>query len=872
MRWYQRLFRRRLTEKQIDAELRFHLEQQIADYVAAGMSPEEARRRSRLEFGGLDQVKEECRDVGAARFVETLIQDLRYGLRQLRRNPGFTAIAVITLALGIGANTAMFSVVDTVLLRALPYKNPSRLVWATERFGFNYGAAGVVSPDYLGWQEHNQVFEQIGASGGGSDANLTGAGQAERLAIRNVTTRFFPMLGVRPILGRTFLPSEGAQGRDHVALLSETLWHNHFGADPHIIGKTIHLDSVPYTVTGVMPAWLHPGTDVWTPFALNEPRFSPRSPRWAILTVIGRLKPGVGVRQAQSNLQVITQQMDRAYPPQASRFRAHERVEVIPLHQLLVQNVRTLLLILLGAVGFVLLIACANVANLQLSRGVARSKEMAIRTALGAGRARLIRQLLTEGFLLAAAGGLIGALAGLWATTILKQLIPPGLPAKINFDPRVLAFSAVIALLAVLLFGFAPAWISSRTEISEAVKEEGLRAGPRAATRLPNLISAVEIALSLILLIGAGLLARSFVSLSEVKLGFEPHGLLLATVERPNTLAAGNTGEYAGFFRNILESVRSLPGVQQAALVSQYPLGPPHNGNMLLNVQGSGQVHPPQVVLVTAISADYFGTMGIRLLKGRAFSEDDGPGAQPVLIINRRLAQILFRNRDPLGQHISLASDRAEWMEVIGVVSATRGGTLEEEPGLEMFVPYLQQPPFGMTLVVRTKSHPELLGGALRKAVQQVDKDQPVFDVVTMDEVIADAMAPRWFKLVLLGLFALLALALAAIGIYGVLSYGAAQRTHEFGIRMALGAQKRDVLRIVLGRGMGLALTGISIGIVGALGLTRFLSSLLYGVTPTDPLTLGVVSLILLGVALLACYIPARRAAKVDPMVALRHE
>ncbi|MGH9396420.1 MAG: ADOP family duplicated permease [Terriglobia bacterium] len=875
MNWIKQAFSRRRLHRDLTEEMQQHLEEKIDELVASGMPPEEARYTAQRQFGNALLLREASRDVWGFQWLETLLQDLRYGLRQLRHNPGFTAIAIITLALGIGANTAIFSVVDTVLLRPLPYKDSSRLVWATERFASMHGAAAVVSPDFIGWKEHNQVFKQIGASESGVGANLTGTGQAARVSITHVTTGFFPMLGVRPIVGRTFLPSEGKQGENHVALLSETLWRNRFGADPRILGKTIRLDDTAYTVVGVMPAALrYPSAELWTPFALDEARFSPHSPVWAILTVIARLKPGVGVRQAQSDLQVITQQMDKEYPPQAARFRAHERVEVIPLQELLVHNVRSLLLILLGAVGFILLIACANVANLQLSRGVVRGKEMAVRAALGARRARLIRQLLTEGLLLAAAGGVLGVLAGLWGTKILKQLIPSNLPSDIHLDLRILGFSAAIAVLAVLVFGLVPALIASRTEVSEALKEGGVRAGANpTAHRLRSLVSAGEIALSLILLVGAGLLARSFMRLTEVDLGFDPHGLLIATVQRPRPLTVGfDSREFTAFFQNVLERVRNLPGVKEAAVTSQYPLGPPHNGATLLNVRGVGQVHPPQVVLVTSISPDYFRVMRIRLLKGRAFGEADAAGAPPVVIMNDTLARILFRDRDPVGQHISFYDSPAVWTEVVGVVSSVRSSGLEQQPGPEIFVPYLQQPSFSMTFVLRAASDPHMLAGAVRNAVQRIDKNQPLFDVTTMDEVIANSIAPRRFKMLLLGLFALLALALAAVGIYGVIAYFCSQRTHEFGIRLALGAQRQDVLKLVIGQGLKLMLIGVGAGIIGALALTRFLSSLLYGVKATDPLTFIAVSLILAGVALLASYIPARRAMKIDPMVALRHE
>ncbi len=547
---------------------------------------------------------------------------------------------------------------------------------------------------------------------------------------------------------------------------------------------------------------------------------------------------------------------------------------MIPLHELLVQNVRSLLLILLGAVGFVLLIACGNVANLLLSRGVLRAKEMAVRAALGARRVRLIRQLLTEGLLLAAAGGALGLLAGLWGTRLLEQLIPSSLPSGIHMDLRVLAFSAGVAMLAVLVFGLVPALMASRADAGEALKEGGSRAGASpAAHRLRSLMSAGEIALSLILLVGAGLLMRSFMRLTEVELGFDPHGLLIATVQRPRPLTASfDSREYSAFFQNALERVRNLPGVKDAAVTSQYPLGPPHNGTTLLNVRGAGQVRLPQVAMVTSISPDYFRAMRIQLLKGRVFGEEDAAGAQPVVIVNAALARILFRDTDAVGQHISFYDSPTKWTKVVGVVSATRDGTLEQEPGPEIFVPYLQQPSFSMAFVLRTKSHPNMLSGAVRNAVQRIDKNQPLFDVTPMDEVIASSIAPRRFKMLLLGVFALLALALAAVGIYGVITYSCGQRAHEFGIRMALGAERRDILKLAAGQAFKVTLAGVSIGVVGALGLTRFMASLLYDVKPADPATFVGVSLVLTVVALLASYIPARRATKIDPMAALREE
>jgi len=870
---FRSLFRPGRVEGELSDELRFHIEKLAEENVAKGMTPEEARYAALRELGGLEQIKEECRDMRRVNYIENLVQDLTCGLRMLARNRGFAAVAILTLALGIGANTAIFSVVNKVLLRPLPFKDPSRLVWATERFRVVRGASTVISPDFIGWKDRNQVFEQIGAFGETVGANLTAAGEPARARVIKVTVGFFPMLGVQPIAGRGFLPSESKEAQRHVALLDEALWRSRFGSDPHIIGKNVRLDDDTFTVVGVLPANLrYPAADFWIPLALDTEEFSPRSPRWSILTVIARLKPGVDVARAQSDLQLITQQMDREYPPEAAPFRAHERVEVIPLHALLVRNVRSLLLILLGVVGFVLLIACANVANLLLSRGVLRGKEMAVRAALGARRLRLIRQSLTESSLLAAAGGVVGLLAGLSLTKILAQLIPSDLSPDIRLDLRVLAFSAAIAVLAVLVFGFVPAFIASRTNVGEALKEGGVQAGAGPAShRLRAVLAVGEIALSLILLAGAGLLTRSFLRLSQVELGFDPHGLLIATVERPWT-SSSNEQQFAAFFHDALERIRNLPGVKDAALTRRYPLRDFNNTTLMLKVRGAENFRLPQPIPITPISPDYFRVMRIRLLKGRAFGEADTGAAQGVVIVNESFARVVLKDLDPLAQQISFGPPPAPWSEVVGVVADTRDHALEQEAIPEIFVPYVQQPSFNMAFVLRTPGSPEALVAAVRKAVEGIDRNQPLSETTTMDEVIAGVVAPRRFQMLLLGLFATLALVLAAVGIYGVVSYSCSLRVHEFGIRMALGAERRDLLRTVIRKGAKLALIGVCVGLSGALLLTRFLSSMLYGVKPTDPLTLIGVSLILSAVALLASYIPARRATKVDPMVALRYE
>jgi putative ABC transport system permease protein len=801
-----------------------------------------------------------------------LWQDLRYGLRMLARNPGFGAVAIITLALGIGVNTAIFSVVDTALLRPLPYRDPARLVWATERFPFNRNAATVISPDFLAWRNQNAVFEEIGAFGGGVGANLTQAGEPTRVSVINVTANFFHLLGVRPLAGRDFLPGEGKQDQSHVALLSETLWRNRFGGDRAVFGKSMHLDGTPYTVVGVMPAGVrYPSADVWTPVALNDERFSAHSPRWEIMNTIGRLKPGVTLRRAESDLLLITQRMDREYPPQAAPFRANVRVEVVPLHGLLVQDVRPLLLVLLGAVAFVLLIACANVSNLLLSRGVARSREIAVRAALGARHWRLLRQLLSESLLLAIGGGSLGFLTGFWGTRLLKQLVPSTLPSAVTLDWRILGSAVALGALATVLSGLAPALVGSRADVNEALKGGGRAGTRRGMAGLRSLLVVSEIGLSLALLIGAGLLARSFLRLTEVSLGFEPHHLLLATVQRPLTIAF-DAREHARFFHDVLDRIRALPGVEEAAATTRYPLGTTGSMTVGLTVQGAARVRSPNPILLSSVSPGYFRILGIRLLKGRSFDEHDSSDAPSVVLLNESLARAAFGDRNPIGQHVSVGPPGAPWKEVVGVVSDTRDTALDRQPAPEIFSPYPQSPSFVMSFVVRSPSDPEGLSVEVRQAVLAADKDQPVFDIQTMESVLARSVAPQRFRMLLLGLFALLALVLAVIGLYGVIAYSVSQRTNEIGVRMALGAERRDVMRMVIGRGIVLAVAGIAVGIGGTLALTRFLSTLLYGIRPTDLATFVVVSLLLGAAALAASYLPARRATKVDPMVALRYE
>jgi putative ABC transport system permease protein len=858
---------------ELDEELRSHIARHADDLERSGLSRAEAERRARIAFGSTEKTKEAVRETRPGAFLDTLGKDIRFAVRMLQKNPGFTTVAVFTLALGIGANTAIFSVIDTVLLRPLPYSDPSSLVWAGERFPVVHGAADVISPDFLAWQQHNQVFDQIEAFAGSSGANLTAAGEPARVDVTDVTPGLFSMLGVKPLIGRTFLPDEGRLATNHVALISESLWRSRFGADPQISGKTIRLDDALFTIAGVIPGTLrYPGGDVWTPLALDDDVFTPQSPHWRALIVVGRLKRGMDPTQAQSDLQIITGRIHKEFPPEAAGFLANSRVEVAPLHTLLVQNVRSLLWILLAAVAFILLIACANVANLLLAHGVIRSREMAVRAALGASRWRLIRQMFTEAFLLALAGGALGLLIGLWSTKELQQLIPSDLPSEIHLDPRILSFCCLVTVIVVLAFGLLPALIASRPYVNEALKAgTAQHSATPAARRLRALLCAAEIALSLILLIGAGLLARSFLRISEVALGFEPHNLLLATVQRP-VGADHHSQQYAGFFQDALQRMKALPGVTDAALTTNIPLRIPNGAGGIVTVQGAPSVHVQPSIFFSSISPGYFRTMNIRLLQGRDFRDGDTADAPGTVIINSTLAQIVFGKRDPIGQRVSFGPPPETWSEIIGVVSDKIGSSLEQAPVPEVFNPYLQEPSFSMTLALRTHDHPESLGASVRAVVEEIDKNQPVSELTTMDDIIAKTVAPRRFKMQLLGLFAMLALVLAGVGIYGLMSYNVQQRTHEIGVRNALGASREDILGLIIAQGFRLTVFGVLAGIAGALALTRYMASLLFGVNERDPFTFAAVVFVLSAVALVACYIPARRAATVDPMVALRHE
>jgi putative ABC transport system permease protein len=874
------LVRRNRADQELDEELRAHLAHQIEQNVAQGMDADEARYAAQRLFGGVQQVKERCRDVRGLNFIESVIQDLRYGLRQLRRNPGFTAVAVITLALGIGANTAIFSVVNAVLIRPLPYADSGRLVSVSDYVPSMHGTL-VVDPDYTVWRSKNKVFSQLAAYGLGADYNLTGEGRPQRVEGWAVTANFLPTLGVHPALGRNFLPEEALPGgamfqpRSRVVIISHRLW-DRLGRNVQILGKRLMLDGTPYTIIGVLPADFRFPTES-QPDLIRPTGLSPK-PVWNVqrpmllVRVIGRLKASVTIQEARSDLGVMNHWIWAQYPPAWKRMAAGMRTEVIPLHRKLAGTARAFLLILLGAVGFVLLIACVNVANLQLERTASRRREIALRMAVGAGRRRVVRHLLTESLLIAASGSFLALVVALGGIHIVRMLAPAQIldPGAITIDAWVLVFTFALGALSAILFGLAPAAQAARTDLSKALKD-GTASEPLSRRRLRNLLTLAEIGLAVVLVIGSALLVRSFILLMDVDPGFDTSHLLTAQTWLP-VPEYSKPARQVAFLQEVLNRVEALPGVIRAA----GGVCTPFSGLDTDWVAVEGRPQPPlgtgPRAAFCSVSEDYFRTLQVPLVAGRFFTAHDVQGGPQVVIVNQAFVRSLFPGQSPIGRRIRPGGPSSTWLSIVGVVGNVRYGGLDQPNQAVVYTSYRQAPSPYVSIIVRTATQPSSIASALRAQVEAVDKNQPIFDVRTMQQRIAETVGSRRFNMLLLTSFALLALILAAVGLYGVVSYSVSQRTHEIGIRMTLGAQKHDVLRMVTGQGMILALAGVVVGICGALGLTRLLSSLLYGVKAIDPPTFIAVPLLLIGIALLACYIPARRATKVDPAVALRHE
>jgi len=813
----------------------------------------------------------------------TILQDLRYGLRMLARNPGFTAVALLALALGIGANTGIFSVINAVILRPPPFPNSEQLVTLFERdHKKGYDQNAPAAANYLDWRSQNNVFSQIAAYGGGQ-VNLTGDPRPERVAGAAVTANLFPLLGISPLLGRTFATEEEQPGRDQVVILSYALWQDRFGGNPQIAGESITVNGRACTVIGVMPPgfvfpgdtgtvqkiYTSPPARLWVPLALDAKTWAVRSDHY--LSVIGRLKSNVTIQQAASEMDTIEQRLVKQYP---NEFIGSE-VLLVPLSTQIASGLEPVLLVLLGAVAFVLLIGCANVANLLLARAASRKKEIAVRAALGASRLRLVRQLIVESLLLSVAGGALGVFLASSGLSVLKAVIPENFPrvAYIRIDGWVLGFTALAAFATAMIFGLAPAFQISKSDLTESLKEggRGSAAGPL-HNRLRSLLVVSEVALSLVLLAGAGLMIRSFIRLENVSLGFNPDHVLTLELSLPESKYREGEQRKAKI-QQIIDRFDVLPGVKSAAATTLLPLAG-NNFNSAIEIEGEEinvAGHSPSTE-VRAVTPQYFMTMGIPLERGRLITSQDTSTSPPVLLINQTLARRWLPHEDPIGRHAALGWNGFAG-QIVGVVADTKEFGVDAEVREEVYIPYSQAPFWPtMALALRTASDPASLANAARAAILQVDPDQPVSKVRTMEQVVSASISQPHFRTLLLGLFAGLALLLAAIGIYSVVSYSVAQRTHEIGIRIAIGAGQGDVLKLVVGQSMLLVLAGVVSGTIAALALTRLVSSWLYEVRSTDPGTLVGVALLLVFVALLAAYIPARRAIRVDPMVALRHE
>jgi putative ABC transport system permease protein len=806
--------------------------------------------------------------------MDNLLSDIRYAIRNLINRPGFTLIAVMTLALGIGANSAIFSAVNALLIKPLQFPELDRVVTVWDKVparGVEHNE--VAMANYLDWRTQNQSFEHLGLSRWWT-ANLTGAEAPERLQGFLVTANFFDALGTKAIMGRTLLEEENQPGKDAVAVITYSLWQRRFGADPNIVNKTITINNIPRTVVGVMPERFNypKGAEIYAPIAITPELATSRGNH--SYYVVGRLKSGVSKEAAQADLNTIAARLEQQYPETNTGWGAN----VIPIVKDTVRMYDTALWVMMGAVGFVLLIACANVANLMLARASGRQKEIALRAALGASRWRIVRQLLTESVIVALIGGTVGIMIAFWGVDLLRSANPgeaarfaPGWD-QFGINPAVLLFTIGVSILSGLVFGLAPALQVSRPNLNNALKEGG-RQGAGGASKLRSSFVVAEIALSMILLVGAGLLVRSFLSLYKINPGFNPDKLMTMQLVLPYAKYKDDSQRVA-FFTDLVQKAQTVPGVQSAAVVNYLPLGGSNSSDSYL-VEGVPEPPPGQENggRYRVCSPEYFQTMGISLLKGRPFTPADKQGATPVIIVNETLAKKHWPNGDAVGKRIRFYGppERAPWMEIVGVVQDVRHElNLPITP--DYYLPHGQDPWEAMILVARTNVDPATTAGALRQQVWSIDKDQSVFEVRTMEEVRSISVALYSFSSVTLGIFAVVALLLASIGIYGVMAFAVTQRTQEIGIRMALGARGGDVLKLIIRHGMVLAIIGVAVGIIGAWGLTRFLSGLLVGVSSTDLLTFVIVTLSLLFAALLACYIPARRATKVDPLVALRYE
>jgi predicted permease len=880
MRWIYKLplrlrslFRKSRVEKELTEELRFHLGKLIEEKVGKGMTPEEARYAALRELGGVEQIKEECRDMRRVNYIEDFFQDVRYGLRMLAKNPGFTAVAVLTLALGIGANTAIFTFVDAALLKPLPYPDPNQIAFIAERPPHTADLVQVHPLNFLEWQARARSFEAL-ALIQSIPVNMVGPDGAEQLSGLWATAGLFRVFGVAPSLGRGFTEDETVGTGDpptaaaRVVILSDAFWRQRYGSDPHIVSKTIQLGGQAQTVIGVMPAGFRVGTvdpDLYLPMPLY--RQKPDAIGSHSFVCYGRLRTGVNLDSARAEMTVIADHLAREYSMDQGWS-----VALLNLRDHLTENSRVVLLLLQGAVAFILLIACSNLAGLLLTRSIGRRGELAVRVSLGASRLRLVQLLGIESLLLSGAGGAAGLLLGNWASHLLIDLTRGAASlgqldgAPLNL--RILAFTIAVSLLTTLLCGLVPAWQVSTFDIQTTLRGRvrGL-SDTRAYRRLRGTLVIGQVALAVVLLVGAGLLLRTFSRLLSVELGFEPERVLTMQM-----LILGDAPERANKVEAIIDQVQSLPGVRAVGTVQFLPLGPTSGTGFYFEGKARPAPADQPITQASLVSRGYFAAMGIPILEGRAFDQHDRIGSPRVCLINHSFANKYFPDQNPIGRRIVVAWTKEAPTEIVGVVGDIRQAGLTAEPKPTVFMAQAQVPAYFTHLVVRTSGDPKRLVNAIRQTAQEVDKNQPVTKIRTMEEYLSASLARPRLHSAMVATLAGLALILAAVGIYGLMSYAVGQRSHEIGIRMALGATRRDILVAIVRQGLRLALTGTAIGLVGALALTRLLGSMLFGVKPTDPVTFVAVSLLLNAVALLASYIPARRATKVDPMVALRYE
>jgi len=875
---------RQKRESELEEELQSHLQMAAQDRTDRGETPEQARGAARRELGNVGLIKEVTREMWGWASVERLIQDLRYGLRMLAKSPGFTVMAILTLTLGIGANTALFSVVNGVLFNPLPYPHPEQLVWLAESKP-NFSSGSISWPNFKDWQKENRTFSGMGLYRG-NNFNLTGHGEAEQLQARFLTYDFLNAVGVKPLIGRTFAPGEDEIGATPIVIISEQLWRRKLNSSPDALGKSLDLDGKSFTIIGVLPASFDlsgsfRGVDIYAPVGQWENTFLPKRGAGLGFHGVGRLKPGVSIEQARADLARISNDLAAAYPDTNTGIGAFLR----PLKQTMVGRVSVLLLVLLAAVGFVLLIACVNVANLMLARAAARTREFAIRAALGAGQARLVRQLLTESLLLAVVGGGLGLLLAGWGTQAALHFLADGLPraSEVRLDARALIFTVVISLGCGIFFGLAPALKTGARNLHDTLKEGG-RGGSGSRHRAQGIFVVVEMALALVLLVSAGLMVRSLTALWHVDPGFDSHNVLTFGVALPPSMRNASIAGIRAALRVVDQQLKAAPGVKAVSLSwAAVPLAGDDEDTFWIEGKPKPETDNDLSWSISyVVEEDYLKVMGMPLERGRFFTAQDNENSSHVVVVDDVFAQKYFPEKDAIGQHIFLTGKNGR-AEIIGIVPHVKQWGLDsddkESLRAELYFPYMQLPDQAMKLswngtgvMVRFDPNAAAIGDSLRAAIKGISGEHVMSKTQTMDSIISDSLASQRFSMAVLGVFAMLALALASVGIYGVISYLVGQRTQEIGIRVAMGASRSDVLRMVLGDGMKMTLIGVGIGIAAALGLTRLMASLLFGVSATDPLTFTGSSDLLSVVALAACYIPARRAMRVDPMVALRYE